>query len=259
MAKVLIIDIETALMEGYFFSPKTEYIPYKQVKHDWFMLSFSAKWLDEKEIIYFDQRNRRNIRNDKPLLKKLWKLLDKADIIISKNGKRFDKKKIWARLIMNGLEKPSSFRHIDIEEIMRSEFAFTYNSLEYVSDKLCKLHKKTKSRMFHGIDLWIACANRNLKAFEEMEKYNKKDVLSTEESYKILSPWKRSLNFSVYHKGKENVCACGSNKFHKNGFAFTDTAKYQRYRCSGCSAESRGNVNLLEKEKVKSFHKKVTL
>lgn len=256
MANILIIDIETSLMEGYFFQPRTEYIRYEQVKHDWFILSFAAKWLGEKEIIYFDQRNRRNIRNDKPLLEKIWKLLNKADVIITKNGKRFDKKKIWARLILNGFSKPSSFRHIDIEEIMRSEFGFTYNSLDYASDNLCKKYKKTKSRKFVGIELWIACAQRNMEAFEEMEKYNKLDVLSTEEAYEILIPWKRVVNFSVFEN--KNVCSCGSTDIHKNGFAFTDTAKYQRYRCYKCGAESRGTVNLLKKEVAKKLHRKVT-
>jgi hypothetical protein len=259
MVKILILDIETSLMEGYFFQPKTEYIRYEQVKKDWFVLSWAAKWRGSKEVFYEDQRHRRDVSNDKPLLKGIWKLLDEADIIITKNGKRFDKKKLWARFAINGMGKPSSFQHIDVEKIMRSEFGFTYNSLEYAADNLCTKYKKLKSRVFQGIDLWIQCANKNQKAFQEMEKYNKHDVLATEELFEVLSPWKESVNFSLYYPDEANVCICGSREFIKKGYALTETGRYQRYRCKNCKQERRGKDNTLSKEKRASMLKKVKL
>jgi transposase-like protein len=87
----------------------------------------------------------------------------------------------------------------------------------------------------------------------EMEKYNKYDVLALEELYTKLAPWDKTLNFSVYTEGEENVCSCGSTEFVRNGFYYTNVGKFQRYRCSGCRAETHSKTNLLPKEKQKAL------
>ena len=105
--KILTIDIETAPMLGYVWGLWDNNVALNQIHTDWYILAFAAKWMDSKDVIYFDQRDQKNMEDDKVLLKKIWRLLDEADVIITQNGKSFDEKRINARFILNGMKPPS--------------------------------------------------------------------------------------------------------------------------------------------------------
>ena len=205
------------------------------IKKDWFILSWSAKWLGEKAIMYADQRRAKLIADDKKLLKGIWKLLNKADIIITQNGIKFDIKKLNARFLLNGFKPPNSFRHIDTYKIAKKHFALTSSRLEYMTDKICKKNKKTKSKKFPGFELWKQCLKGNVAAFKEMEKYNRMDVLSLEELYHALIPWDSSLDFSSYYN--KLTCSCGSQHFQSRGYRYSNGGKKRRMQCNDCGKE----------------------
>jgi len=247
--KILIFDLETAPILGYVWGLFDQNIALNQIKSDWHLLSFSAKWLDKKGIIYKDQRNVKNIEDDKGLLKELWKLLDEADIVITQNGKKFDKKKANARFILNGFPPPSSYEHIDTLVLAKKHFGFTSNKLEYMTSKLCKKYKKLTHKKFPGFELWKECIAGNIEAWKEMEKYNKHDVLSLEELYKIMRPWGIGIDLNKYRGETLNKCVCGSSDFSKNGYSFQKYGKFQRYSCKKCGAEAKDGVNLISDKK----------
>ncbi len=250
--RVLIVDIETSPLISYTWGLFDQNIALNQIHTDWHLLSYSAKWLDEKKIFYKDQRNVENIQDDKKLLQEVWKLMNEADIVIGQNSKSFDVKKLNARFILNGMKPPSSFKQIDTLRLAKKYFAFTSNKLEYMSNKLCTKFKKLKPKKFQGFELWKACLAGNRAAWKEMEEYNKVDVLATEELYKKLSIWGTGIDFDLYKDNLEPSCNCGSTKFVKNGYAYTSTGKYQRYECGECGAEVslKGKLNNLINGKV---------
>lgn len=253
--KILIFDIETSPLITYTWGLFDQNIALNQIKEDWHVLSYAAKWLDDKpnKIMYKDQRGKKVLSDDKELLKGIWKLLDEASVVITQNGISFDSKKLNARFILNGLGKPSPYRHIDTLRIARKNFAFTSNKLEYMTNKLCTKYKKlTDERKFSGFSLWKECLKDNIKAWREMERYNKYDVLSLEELYHKLQPWDTTIAFSNFTDNEELVCNCGSTKLQKRGFDVTSTGKYQRYQCQDCGKWHRDKTNLLTKEKRKS-------
>jgi hypothetical protein len=253
--KVLIYDIETAPIMSYVWSLWDQNVGLNQIESDWHILSWSAKWLDDpaSKIMYMDQRNAKNIEDDKAILKGIWKLLDEADIVITQNGKRFDQKKLNARFILNGFQPPSSYKHIDTKQIAKKHFGFTSNRLEYMSDKLCTSYKKQKHSKFPGFEMWKECMSGNLEAWKEMEEYNRYDVLALEELYVKLIPWDNSINFNLYHDEDKVVCKCGHDKFSKNGFYYTSSGKFQKYKCKSCGHETRSKTNEFSKEKRKSL------
>lgn len=251
--KMLFIDIETAPMLGFIWDLFDQNIALNQIKSDWHLLSFCAKWADNKELIYADQSKSKNIEDDRKLLEQIWKLLDEADIVVGQNIKRFDRKKINARFLMHGMKPPSSYRLIDTLTIMKSNFALTSNKLEYATDKLNKKYKKLKHAKFPGFSLWSQCLKGNKEAWAEMERYNKYDVLALEELYYILAPWDKTINFDVYNDEVEHVCSCGHKEFKNKGYAYTSSGKFKRYLCTACGKESRGKLNLLSKEKRHSL------
>lgn len=252
--KILILDIETAPLISYTWGLFDQNVGLNQVKQDWHLLSWSAKWLGEKKVMYMDQRHAKDIENDAPILLGIWKLMDEADIIITQNGINFDIKKLNARFVIQGMKPPSPSKHIDTLQLAKKHFGFTSNKLAYMTDKLCTKYKKLTHHKFEGFELWKECLKGNPAAWNEMEKYNKHDVLALEELYTKLAPWGTPVNFSTYHDDEsKSVCSCGSTEYKNNGFQYTPTGKYQRYKCLKCGAYSRGSTNLLSKEKRKNI------
>ncbi len=249
--RILLADIETAPMLGYVWSLWENNVALNQLKKDWHVLSWSAKWLDDppNKIMYADQRNAKDITDDKKLLQGIWNLLNQADIVIWQNGKNFDHKKLNARFLMQGFQPPSSYKHIDTMLLAKKHFALTSNKLEYMGDNLNTKYKKLKPSKFPGFTMWLECMAGNKEAWKEMEKYNKYDVLALEELYKKLIPWDQSVNFNLYHDGTDHICTCGSKDFSRNGHTYTAAGKFQRYKCNDCGAEVRGNTNLFSKDK----------
>lgn len=247
--KILVFDIETAPILGRVWSLWNNNLGLNQIKNDWFMLSYAAKWVGNDEVIYSDLRGAVKKENDYHLLTELWDLLNEADIVITQNGIRFDSKKVNARFVLNGFQPPSSYKHIDTLVIAKRIFGFTSNKLEYMTDKLCVTHKKLKHAKFAGFELWTECLADNIEAWKEMEAYNRNDVLSLEELYFILAAWdNKHPNFNLYQNPEEHACRCGSKDVVKYGYAYTQVSKFQRYRCKDCGAESRGRKNLFTKE-----------
>jgi hypothetical protein len=252
--KILTLDIETAPIIGKVWSLWQNNVGLNQIVNDWYVLSWSAKWLHEDHVMYEDKRDSWDDEDDGALLKGIWDLLDEADIIVTQNGKKFDAKKLNARFIINGYNPPSSYKHIDTLQIAKRHFGFTSNKLEYMTDKLCKKYKKLKHGRFPGMELWNECMKGNPDAWNEMEEYNIYDVLSLEELLFILAPWTNIIpNINVYHDEDEIRCFCGGTEWAHNGYAYTSLSKFDRLQCVDCGAEKRGRVNLLSKEKRKTL------
>lgn len=254
--RALLLDIETAPIRGYVWQLWDNDVALNQIESDWHVLSWAAKWLDDppNAVMYHDQRLAKNIQNDRPLLQKLWPLLNEADILITHNGKAFDQKKINARFAVHGFPPPSALKHIDTKIIASKHFSFTSNKLEYLAEKLCKKHRKSKHQRFTGFELWRECLLGNALAWREMEKYNRKDVLVLEELYHRLVSWDDTINFSLYHDDPVHVCRCGSVDLEKRGYHFTSAGKFQRYCCRKCGAWTRDRINQFSKEKRQSLH-----
>lgn len=251
---ILILDIETSPILGNVWTLWNNNLGLNQMVKDWHIMSWSAKWYREDKVMYQDQRNAKNIEDDKKILKSLWKLLDKADIVVTHNGKSFDIKKINARFILNGMTPPSSFRNIDTKILAKRHFGFTSNKLAYLTDKLCKKYKKLNHGKFPGQELWTQCQRGNKEAWDEMRVYNEYDVLSLEELYEIMLPWDDSINFTVYFE--DDRCSCGSTNIKKNGIYYTNASKYQKYKCADCGKEYRDRTNIKVEKNLRNTNRR---
>jgi DNA polymerase elongation subunit (family B) len=248
-AKVLLVDIETAPIEGFVWGLWDNNLSLNQIKTDWNMLSWAAKWLHKSEVMYDDAS--RTPRNDKKISKSLAALVQEADVIITHNGISFDRKKWNARFVKHGMKPPKDFKHIDTLRIAKKHFDFTSNKLEYLAEFLGAKVKKFQHKDFPGFELWVECLKGNKKAWKEMKKYNKQDVLALEQVYKRLIPWDSSLDFSIYEDHCNLVCSCGSTSFHEDGYRYTNKGKYKRFECKKCGKQYQGSVNLFTKQQKK--------
>ena len=132
--KILIIDIETSPIIARVWGLWDNNVALNQIVKDWSIISFAAKWLDEKKIYQEDVEK----QSERTVISEIWHLLDKSDIVIGQNSKKFDLKKINAKFIEYGFQPPSSYQQIDVLSLAKKYFALTSNKLEYVSKKFNK-------------------------------------------------------------------------------------------------------------------------
>lgn len=250
-AKILTLDIETAPIEAYVFGLFDQNIGLNQIKRDWYILGWAAKWYGDPNIMYMD--GRKTPGKDKALVKGIAKLLEEADIIITQNGDKFDIRKINARAIINGLPPIKKCASTDILKEKRKVFGFTSQKLEYTSGVLNETHKKILHEEYPGFLLWREVLERNNHAWDVMRAYCIKDVLSTEEEYTRIRGWIKTQNLATYSDADGLRCKCGSNNLRKKGYSYTDTGKFQSYLCRDCGKRPRSPVNLLSKAKKKTL------
>jgi len=235
--KVGILDIETSPLQCHVWGTWKQRIGNEQIINDWFMLSYSWKWLFDSKVYGSVLTPEEAInRDDSRICRELWKYLDQCDVVIGHNINRFDIPKAQTRFIVNKLAPPSPYRTIDTLTIAQQNFRFASNKLDYIGELLLhdrKIHTEYK--------LWLDCMNGVPERLEEMLVYNKKDVLLEEEAYVFLRPYIKSHpNMAIYQESIEPTCpTCGSVDIEECGHYATSVNRYLAFRCKECGAICR--------------------
>jgi len=235
--KVLLIDIETTPIKAAVWGTWKQRINYEQVLEDWFMLSYSAKWLFDSNVMGSVLTPDEAIhKDDSRIARELWKLFDWADVLIGHNISGFDLPKTQTRFLMNKLAPPSPFRVIDTLKVAQHNFRFASNKLDYIGELL--LHDRKLKTDFA---LWLRCLAGDRESLNYMLSYNKKDVLLLEEAYVFLRPYIKSHpNMAIYQEAIEPTCpTCGSVDIDECGHYSTSVNRYLAFRCKDCGAICR--------------------
>jgi len=250
MARILVLDIETAPNIAYVWRFFKENVGAKQVLEHTEIMSFAYKWLGEKEVTYYDTQ----FTEEKNILPFLMEALDAADIVVAHNGNKFDLPTIQGRALVAGLRPPSPYKTVDTLLVARYEFNFPSNSLEYLSGVL-GVDKKDSHKNFPGFELWSECLKRNPAAWEEMKVYNIQDVDTLEQVYLKMRPWMRKHpNVGVFDEQPVPVCPnCGSPHIQFRGYAHTSVSKFRRFVCNDCGSWARTRFNVLDKDVRKNL------
>jgi len=243
--RILIIDIETAPTLAWVWRMWKENVGMNQMVEDGYIMCFAAKWVDEDEIHYFEQRG----TDDKEITRVLIDFLNEADIVVAHNGDRFDLPRINTAAIKNGLTPPSPYRSVDTLKIVKKHFKFARNTLANVARELDCTPKEDHAN-FNGFELWSECMAGNADAWEEMKKYNIQDVLTLEEVYFKLRPWhKEHPNVGIFYESIKPRCSkCGHDELVHNSYYRTDVSKFQVLKCKACNGFSRSRTSMFPKE-----------
>lgn len=236
--KVLLIDIETTPNLGWVWG-KYEQDVLKFEKES-YMLSFTAKWIGSQKTITYGLVDfpdyEKNRECDKELVKKLWELLDEADVVVGHNGDNFDIKKTNSRFIVNGLNPPSPYKTVDTLKIAKKHFKFNSNKLDDLGATL-NVGRKINTG---GFKLWLDCMAGNKEAWKKMKLYNKQDVLLLEKIYLKLRPWLATHPNIGVTVDKQACHTCGSLKTQRRGYNYTKQSKYPRIHCTSCGSWFQG-------------------
>lgn len=252
---ILHVDIETFPIQAYVWSLWKQNIGLNQIVQDWSMMSFCAEWDHRPEQFYIDSRNRKRPRDERHQLCALWTLLDAADFVVARNGKKFDIRKIKAKFVEHGLKPFSPVKIIDPMLLNREEFAFTSQKLEYTSGLLVPELRKSKHSNFPGFELWRACLEHDPLAWQECEDYNRQDVSAMKAEYHLVKGWySKHPNLAVYYDPSAvelvHRCGnCGSEDLKKlRRPARTSVGVYEQFVCLECGHHSRGRKLIRNKE-----------
>ena len=236
--RLLLLDIETAPNKVYTWGLFKQNISINQIVEPGYTLCWAAKWYDQRNVMFDSVHD----SSPKKMVKGIHKLLDEADVVVHYNGQRFDIPKLNSEFILHGLDPPSQYRQIDLLKTTRSQFGFTSNKLDYVTQ-----HLEIGAKVKHlGMDLWRDCMADCPKAWKIMRKYNIQDVRLLEDYYNRILPWiKNHPNWGVYLDADRPTCGnCGSEEIKKNGVERTNRQTYQRYKCQACGTPLKGTRSI---------------
>jgi len=249
MPKVLVLDIETAPLTAFLWRLRTNYISTAMLeKSNWFMLSWSAKWLFSNEMMN-DVLTPKEVleEDDERIARSVWSLIDDADVVITHNGKNFDHKMLNMRWLINGFPPPSMYKVIDTYQVAKGVFLFPSYRLDYIAKEL-----GFKGKLAHeGQGMWRKCLNGDPEALKNMMLYNDQDVYTLEDVYLLFRPWiKNHPNIGLYMETETPVCsACGSDRLHEDGVYRTSVNTFKAFRCDDCgSPHNRQRTGAVPKE-----------
>lgn len=236
--KLLTIDIETSPNLAHVWGLWQQNVGLNQLLESGEVICFAAKWKHEDQTQFFSTFH----HGKRPMVEAAYQLLTEADAVIHFNGARFDIPHLNREFIEAGLKPPSPYSQIDLLKVVKRQFRFPSNKLDYVTKALDLDHKVSHA----GHQLWVKCMAGDFQAWEEMKEYNIQDVVITEQLYDKLLPWITSHPaHGLYEDDVEERCPnCSSENLKPQGKAYTSVSVFQRYRCDDCGRWSRGNKRL---------------
>lgn len=222
---ILLLDIETSPNTAHVWGLWQQNVGINQLLESSQVMCWAAKWYGEKEVIFGKD------------LETIHEMINQADVVIHYNGRKFDMPTLNKEFLLHGMLPPAPYKQIDLLRVVRSQFRFPSNKLDYVAQRL-GLGKKVKHE---GHELWVKCMAGDPVAWKKMERYNKQDVVLLEKVYDKLLPWIKSHPNHNLYGDLEHCCpSCGSDKLHRRGVARSIGGVYQRYQCTNCGSWSQG-------------------
>jgi DNA polymerase III epsilon subunit-like protein len=248
-AKILLLDIECAPTCAYVWGRWDNNVSQKQVVHEGYLLTYSAKWLGASTIV-----SNRIVEagDDEQLVRELAELMNQADLVVAHNAQKFDIPLIKTRMVALGMTPPSPSKIVDTLRIAKAEFRFPSNSLDSIAAYLGLPRKMSHS----GFELWTRCMAMEEEAFNEMLEYNVQDVVVLEEVYMRLRHWSKTHpNVALYTPaGKPRCVCCGSEDLTTiEKKYFTGTSEYNVLKCNSCGKMNRTRKNVSEHSKHNSL------
>lgn len=234
--KVLTLDIETSPIKGYVWGLWQQNLMIDRIIDPTRMLTWAAKW-EEEDYVYLGSES---FQSHEDMVLEIYDMINEADAIVGFNSQSFDMKHLNREFVELGLPPPTKYKNIDLLRVVKTNFNFPSNKLDYVAGVLLGEHKMEHE----GFPLWSKCLAGDPVAWKTMEDYNIEDVLLTERLYDYLQGWvpahpNRALWLD--NQDKPTCPNCGSTKLVRKGIERPARVNaYQRYKCNDCGANSRG-------------------
>ena len=254
---VLYWDLESSLMGTLTFGIWNQNISGNRITKHSHLLSNSWAFNDEPPQGVRLSPEDVESSNDLMVVVDSIKAIEKADLLVSFNGKRFDVPLLKTRALLHGLPPIKFPPHLDLMQEAKKNFRFPSNSMQNISLYLGEHGKLATS----GRNLWERCYHyQNYDdcndALAQMLEYGLQDIDATRDLHKRLQGWFKSpVNIGLITKeingvntkdNRDLLCPhCSSKDVDKIGSkAYTSVSSFNIYRCgnSVCRGLSRDNA-----------------
>lgn len=241
--KRLFYDIETSFCQGHFWRPgyNQNILPH-QITDYAKIISIHWSWEGEEEVHHLDWGL--NKQCDKKMLSKFVKQMDKADEIITHNGKRFDTPWIRTRCLLHGVPMRHTYNEIDTYKLCKKYLNLPSNSLKEV----CKYYNLENKKDAGGINTWIDVIYKKDKtALDHLLFYGDGDIVSLKAVFEKLLPYiAPNIHYGKLRGLEKWSCPeCGSIDVTKKHTYTTAAGTIQHYfrhqRKGGCGTSYKVN------------------
>jgi hypothetical protein len=241
--RIILYDIETTPNVGFTWGKYEQNVI--EFLKEWQLLSFAFKTLNHKKVTCFSRRTFTD-STERTLVKKLWEVLNSADVIITHNGLAFDNKKANAKFVEYGLKPIRPAQQIDTKRLAKSSFQFNSNSLDDLG-RVLRIGRKLKRMDF---SVWLGCMSGDPASYDLMEKYNKQDVILLEKIYLKLRPWaNKHPNIAQLSEKLTHCPKCASPALVVQGLKYSARTVWKQYVCKSCGGYCKGETATLFKTK----------
>lgn len=205
--KRLFYDIETSFCKGHFWRPGyNQRIGPEQILEYAKIISIHWKWEGEDKVYNLDWGLKKQC--DKKLVKAFLKQMDKADEIITHNGKRFDTPWIRTRAIKHDIAMRYEYNEIDTYKLCKKYLNLPSNSLKEV----CKYFDLENKKDAGGLSTWInVIVNKDKEALDHLLFYGDGDIVSLEAVFNKINGYiKPNMQYAVLRGESKYHCPeCG--------------------------------------------------
>lgn len=229
--KILFYDIETTPILAYIWRFGKQVVRSAQVcdkRNVNDIICITYCWNDGKpaKVLHWGYKE----QDSSKVIKAFDKLIEKADITIGKNNKRFDEKHInMQRLLHNLPPLPDWILYSDdLESQLRRHFAFPSQGLDYISH-LLGLGGKVSMKFSDWVDI---VEKRSKASYDKMLKYGKKDIEDTRAIWDHCERHFTKTAAGAYLDRENPSCSsCGSQKLHILDTRRSGATEWVRFRC----------------------------
>lgn len=220
--KILLLDIENTPNLAWVWQAKTDYVNYKMLLKERELLCLSWKWYQDPFTYWYR-------KGDDDMLPAAHDAMSQADAIITFNGLKHDIPILTDEFLRNNLFLPPDTKQIDLIRPLRSKLKLFSNSLDFVLRHFGLPGKEDHD----GFATWLGCMAEEKKAWNDMERYNRNDVVIMEPLYEKILPLISGFpNLNLFREDMVEGCpTCGGFNFQRRGYRRTATGVYARYQC----------------------------
>jgi len=240
--KRLFYDIETSFCKGHFWRPgyNQNILPHQITEHAK-IISIHWKWEGKDKVHNLDWGL--NAQCDKAMLEKFVKQLDKADEVITHNGKKFDTPWVRTRCLFHNIPISHTYNEVDTYKLCKKYLNLPSNSLKEV----CTYYGLEAKKDAGGINTWIDVVyKKDREALNHLLFYGDGDIKSLEAVFNLLRPYvKPNLHYGVLKGGKKFCCPeCGGHATRRKSTYTTAAGTIQHYLlCLNKDCNTRYKIN----------------
>lgn len=230
--RILTIDIENSPAQAYVWDIFKPFISIDQIITPPRVICFAAKWHGEKKVNFHAEW----LSSQSDMVEAAARYFDEADIVVTYNGDGHDIPLLNREFTLWGITSPSPFKSVDLYKHLKRREKYLSHKLAYITQERGLSGKLETGGFKLWRDLQSEDPDVRARAQRQMAKYNKRDVVTTEEVFDQELSNIKLPHIALYGEALDGglTCPLGHTDFISRGWKRTLTRRYRQFQCKTC-------------------------